>query len=153
MLVILCPFYMSLNTKVKIIKSIGKKKFWLKNTLKLLCTFWIFATEMPATALLTYCLLLCIVELAGEAFVAVAVCISDMRQATWHDIWPELLKAEVVKSHNCTKLSRICAKFRLLRAKLVKQALFFYDFDAIWLSFNNLTCFYSILSKFLCAKF
>ena len=38
---------------------------------------------------------------------------------------PALLKAEVVKLHDCAKFSRICAKFRLLRAKLVKQALFF----------------------------
>jgi hypothetical protein len=36
----------------------------------------------------------------------------------------ELLKAEVVKSDNCAKCSKICAKFRLLKAKLVKQALF-----------------------------
>ena len=37
---------------------------------------------------------------------------------------PELLKVEVVKSHECAKFSRICAKLRLLRAKLVNQALF-----------------------------
>ena len=41
----------------------------------------------------------------------------------------ELLKAEVVKSHGCAKFSRIFAKFGLLSAKLVKQALFL-CFDA-----------------------
>ena len=37
---------------------------------------------------------------------------------------PELLKAEDVKTHICAKFSKICAKFRLLSAKMVKQALF-----------------------------
>ena len=37
----------------------------------------------------------------------------------WYHL-AELLKSEVVKSHNCTKFSRICAKFRYLSAKLVK---------------------------------
>ena len=35
----------------------------------------------------------------------------------------ELLKVKVVRSHDCAKFSRICAKFSLLRAKLIKQAL------------------------------
>ena len=48
-------------------------------------------------------------------------------------------KSWSVKSHDSATFSRICAKFRILKAKLVKQALF-YDFDLIWLSFNNLTC-------------
>ena len=38
---------------------------------------------------------------------------------------PELLKADVVKSQNYAKFTRICSKFRLLRAKFVKQALCF----------------------------
>ena len=45
----------------------------------------------------------------------------------------ELLKAEVVKSHDCAKFSRIgakfsriCVKFRHLSAKLVQQALFMF---------------------------
>ena len=39
-------------------------------------------------------------------------------------VTPEHLKSEVVKSHDGTKFSRSSAKFRRLRAKLVKQALF-----------------------------
>ena len=34
----------------------------------------------------------------------------------------ELLKVEVIKSHGCTKFSRICAELILLSAKLVKQS-------------------------------
>ena len=62
--------------------------------------------------------------IAAAIFTGVVNCHSTVHKGT------ELLKVEVVKSHNCTKMSRICAKFRLLRAKLVKHALF-YDFDAI----------------------
>jgi hypothetical protein len=36
----------------------------------------------------------------------------------------ELLKVEIVKLHNCANFLRICAKFKLLGAKMVKQSLF-----------------------------
>ena len=35
------------------------------------------------------------------------------KKETFDGIGAELLKAEVVKSHNCAKISRICANFRL----------------------------------------
>ena len=63
----------------------------------------------------------------------------------WSTSKTELLKAEDVKSHHCAKFSRICAKFRLLRAKLVKRALFLWFWRNLTI-YNNLTCFYSIFS-------
>ena len=51
----------------------------------------------------------------------------QFKASHWPTLLPhpqELLKAEDVKTHICARFSRICAKFRLLRAKLVKQALF-----------------------------
>ena len=44
------------------------------------------------------------------------------------------LKAKVVKSHDCTKFSRICTKIRLLRVKLLKRHYF------LW-CWHNLTKF------------
>ena len=41
--------------------------------------FWVFANKMPATALLPYCLLMCIVRaFAGGGSMALVVFISDM---------------------------------------------------------------------------
>ena len=48
------------------------------------------------------------------------------RRRTWQRrAGTELLKAEVVKSHDCAKFSRICAKFLLLRAKPGKTGTIF----------------------------
>ena len=46
------------------------------------------------------------------------------------DFPSELLKVEDVETRACAKISRICAKFVLLNAKLENQALF-YDFGTI----------------------
>ena len=43
----------------------------------------------------------------------------------------ELLKAEVEKSHNCAKFSRIPAKILNFESKTGKNKGYFYDFDAI----------------------
>ena len=68
----------------------------------------------------------------------------------------ELLRAEVVKSHSCAKFSRICAKFRLLRAKLLTQALFLcFWFCSIQSEkgLNFLPVFLYIFLHIFCAKF
>ena len=56
----------------------------------------------------------------------------------------ELLKAEDIKMHVYAKLSRICAKFRLLRAKLLKMGT---DIK------KKLSCFYCILADFFAQCF
>ena len=58
----------------------------------------------------------------------------------------ELLKAKVVKSHDCAKFSRICAKFLKFERKTGKTGNIF----MFWTHFDKV---YSIFCTYLCAKF
>ena len=65
----------------------------------------------------------------------------------------DLLKAEDVKMQVCTIFSKICAKFLLLKAKLVNSGTYFMLLTKSESVFADLTCFDGNFSLFPCLKF
>ena len=58
---------------------------------------------------------------------------------------PEFLKVAEVQTHACPKFSRICAKFRLLKTKPVKQE----QYSCFWLNLKKFWQLFTCLMTFL----